>query len=171
MEIVDWAGGRPVYMVDYFTSEVTPQYLESLREEFQILGDIEMVVPGPNVLPSRLPPGYVTLSVEFFRVGLRLPFHPFLRGAFWRLNVAPMQLNANAYRILISCFVLWAKYYCAELPFRVFHNLYRMKTTPSLTGSYYFQGYQGTFITGYPDSKYLLFYAAGRWLSGRLDYA
>ncbi|GMN65275.1 hypothetical protein TIFTF001_034341 [Ficus carica] len=86
-----------------------------------------------------------------------------------------MQLDANAYRILISCFVLWAKYYCAELLFRVFQNLYRMKKTPSLTGSYYFQGYQGTFIVGCPDSdknyKYLLFHAAGRWLSGRLDYA
>ncbi|GMN33006.1 hypothetical protein TIFTF001_044749 [Ficus carica] len=29
--------------------------------------------------------------------------------ALRRLNVALMQLNANAYRILISCFVPWAK--------------------------------------------------------------
>lgn len=55
-----------MYTVDYFTSAVSPQYLESLREEFWILGDVEMVVPGPNDLPSRSPPGYVTLSAKFF---------------------------------------------------------------------------------------------------------
>ena len=66
MEIVDWVGGRPVYMVDHFTMTVTPEYLESLREEFQIPGDIELVVSGPNDLPFRLPPGHVTLLAEFF---------------------------------------------------------------------------------------------------------
>lgn len=39
-----------------------------------------------------------------------------------------MQLNVNAYKILISCFVLWTKCFYAELPFRVFQNLYWMKT-------------------------------------------
>ncbi|GMN49465.1 hypothetical protein TIFTF001_018638 [Ficus carica] len=38
-----------------------------------------------------------------------------------------------------------------ELPFRVFQNLYRMKTAPLSTELYYFQG--------------------GRWLSSQLDYA
>ncbi|GMN23734.1 hypothetical protein TIFTF001_051326 [Ficus carica] len=71
-------GDCSVYTVDYFTSAVNHEYLESLREEFQIVGYVEMVVPGPNDLPSRPPPGYVTLSAEFFRAGLRLPFHPFL---------------------------------------------------------------------------------------------
>lgn len=31
MEMVDLAGGRPMYTVDYFTLAVTSQYLESLR--------------------------------------------------------------------------------------------------------------------------------------------
>ena len=66
MEMVDWAGGHPVYTVDYFSSTVTPEYLESLREEFQIPDDIELVVSGPNDLPFRLPPGHVTLLAEFF---------------------------------------------------------------------------------------------------------
>ena len=166
MEMVDRAGGRPVYMVDYFTSAITPEYLESLLEEFQIPGNVELVVPGSNNLPSRPPPGHVTLLVEFFRAGLRLPFHPFLRRALQRLNIAPVQLNANAYHILISYFVLWAKYFYAELPFNVLQSLYRMKTTFSLTGSYYFQGWQGTFIVGYPDSdnnyKHLWFYSTGK---------
>lgn len=70
IEIVDWAGGRPVYTVDYFTMTVTPEYLESLREEFHIPSDIELVVPGLNDLPFHLPPGRVTLLAEFFRVGL-----------------------------------------------------------------------------------------------------
>ncbi|GMN60405.1 hypothetical protein TIFTF001_029526 [Ficus carica] len=76
-----------------------------------IMCDVEIMVSGPNNLPSRLPSDYITLSTEFFRVGLRLPCYPYLRRALQRLNVAPMQLNANAYRILISCFVLWTKNY------------------------------------------------------------
>ncbi|GMN38347.1 hypothetical protein TIFTF001_007583 [Ficus carica] len=49
-----------------------------------------------------------------------------------------------------------------------------MKTAPSSTRSYYFQGYQGTFIPGCSDSnkncKHLWFYATGKWLSGRENY-
>lgn len=112
MEMVDWARGRLVYTVDYLTSAVTPEYLESLLEEFQIPGDVELIVPSLNDLPFRPRLDGVTLSAEFFRAGLHLPFHPFLRWALQRLNVAPMQLSANAYRILISYFVLWAKYFC-----------------------------------------------------------
>ncbi|GMN40086.1 hypothetical protein TIFTF001_009310 [Ficus carica] len=49
---LDRAGGRPVYTMDYFTSAVTPEYLESLWEEFEIPSDVELVVPGPNDLAS-----------------------------------------------------------------------------------------------------------------------
>ena len=52
MEMVDLAGGHPVYTVDYFTSAVTSQYLESLREEFGIPNDIVLMVPGPTDMPS-----------------------------------------------------------------------------------------------------------------------
>lgn len=125
-------------------------------------------MPGPNDLPSRPPPSYVTLSIEFFRAGLRLSLHPFLSRALVRLNVAPMQLNANAYRILVSCYILWKMTFGFELPFRAFQNLFRMKSAPSSAGSYYFQGYKGTFNSGCPDSdkqfKHLWFYAGGRWL-------
>ena len=34
MEMVDHARGRPIYMVDYFATAVTSEYLELLREEF-----------------------------------------------------------------------------------------------------------------------------------------
>ncbi|GMN19420.1 hypothetical protein TIFTF001_039814 [Ficus carica] len=145
-EMVDQADDRPVYLVDYFTTAVTLSYLAALREEFEIPNDVELIVPGPNDFPSRPPPGCITLSTEFFRAGLRLPFHPFLRRMLTRLNVSPMQLNANTYRILISCYILWAKNFVTELPFSAFQNLYRMKSAPAYSGSYYFQGYQGTFM-------------------------
>lgn len=127
--MVDRARGHPVYTVDYFTTAVTTVYLESLREEFQILGNVDWVVPGPNDLPSRPPPGHVPLSMEFFRASLRLLFHPCLRRVLRRLNVAPIQLNANIYRILISYFILWTNYFWSELPFSVFQNLYRLKNS------------------------------------------
>lgn len=77
MEMVDLAGVRPVCILDYFTSMITPQYLELLREAFQILGDVELVVPSPNDLPSRPSLDHVTLSAQYLRADLHLPFHPF----------------------------------------------------------------------------------------------
>ncbi|GMN70417.1 hypothetical protein TIFTF001_039460 [Ficus carica] len=173
-EMVGLAGDRPVYTADYYTSAVTPRYLAALRREFNIPDDVDLVVPGPNDLPSRPPSGHIALSAEYFRAGLRLPFHPFLRRALTSFNVSPAQLNANAYRILIGCYVLWAAKFSKTLPLFAFQNLYRMKTAPSSKGFYYFQGFKGTFITGCPDSdkqfKHLWFYAGGRWLHGDLSY-
>ncbi|GMN45071.1 hypothetical protein TIFTF001_014270 [Ficus carica] len=173
-EMVELADGRPVYSVDYFTSAITPRYLAALREEFDVPLSVELLAPGADDLPSRPPPGYITLSAEYFKAGLRLPFHPFLRRAFTRLNVAPAQLNANAYRILVGCYILWMSNFAAEIPFKAFQNLYKMKSAPSSTGFYYFQSFKGTFIMSCPDSdkqfKHLWFYAGGRWLHGELRY-
>ncbi|GMN65575.1 hypothetical protein TIFTF001_034644 [Ficus carica] len=173
-EMVGLAGDRPVYTTDYYTSAVTPRYLAALRREFSIPDDVDLVVPGPNDLPSRPPSGHIVLSAEYFRAGLRLPFHPFLRRALTSFNVSPAQLNANAYRILIGCYILWAAKFSETLLLFAFQNLYRMKTAPSSKGFYYFQGFKGTFITGCPDSdkqfKHLWFYAGGRWLHGDLSY-
>ncbi|GMN38326.1 hypothetical protein TIFTF001_007552 [Ficus carica] len=143
-EMAELAGGFPVYSVDFYTSAVTPGYLTALRRDFQIPVEVDLRVPGENDL-SR---------------------------ALTRLNVAPAQLNANVYRILVGCFILWAKNFAAELPFRAFQNLYRMKSAPSSAGSYYFQGFKGTFVAKCPDSdkqfKHMWFYAGGRWLHGHL---
>ncbi|GMN69338.1 hypothetical protein TIFTF001_038391 [Ficus carica] len=173
-EMVELAGDRPVYTADYYTSAVTLRYLAALRREFSIPDDVDLVVPGPNDLPSRPPSGYIALSAEYFRAGLRLPFHPFPRRMLTSFNVSPAQLNANAYRILIGCYVLWAAKFSETFPLFAFQNLYRMKTAPSSKGFYYFQGFKGTFITGCSDSdkqfKHLWFYAGGRWLHGHLSY-
>ncbi|GMN59819.1 hypothetical protein TIFTF001_028901 [Ficus carica] len=158
--------GRAMRINDQQVYRSADQEMVGLAEEFRIPDNVDLVVPDENNLPSRPPPGYIMLSSEYFRAGLRLPFHTYLRRALHRLNVAQAQLNVNAYRILISCFILWTKHFTAKLPFRAFQNLYRMKSAPSSSGFYYFQGFKGTFIMGCPDSdkqfKHLWFYAGGR---------
>ena len=86
-------------------------------------------------------PGYITMLAEFFQARLYFSFHPNLRQALTRLNMASMQHNANANCILIRCFILWTENFIAELPFRAFQNLYKMKTASTSFGFYYFQGY------------------------------
>ena len=78
------AGGRPVYTADYFTTAVTQRYLALLRRDFRIPENVELLVPGVDNISSRPPDGYIALSTEYFRAGLRLPFHPFLRQALTR---------------------------------------------------------------------------------------
>lgn len=78
-EMVDLAGGLPVYSADFYTYAVTSRYLATLRQDYQIPHDVDLRVPGENDLPSRPPPGYITLVAEYFRVRLRLPFHRFIR--------------------------------------------------------------------------------------------
>lgn len=62
-----------MYTVEYFITAVNPEYLESLRVEFLIPDEIELIVLSPDDLSSRPPLDHVTLSAKFFRAGLRLP--------------------------------------------------------------------------------------------------
>ena len=78
-EMMERAGDRPIYSVDFFVPTVTFAYLAVLRKEFEIPDDVELIVPGQNDLPSWPPLDCVTLSAEFLRAGLCLPFQPFLR--------------------------------------------------------------------------------------------
>lgn len=76
VEMVDLANDRLVYTVDCYTSTITPRYLTALREELHIPGEVDLVVPGEDNLPSRPLPGYIALSVEYFKAGLYLPSTP-----------------------------------------------------------------------------------------------
>ncbi|GMN67228.1 hypothetical protein TIFTF001_036289 [Ficus carica] len=62
MEMVYRARGCPIYTVDYFTTVFTYEYLKSLREEFQIPEDVELVVPCQDDLPFRPPLGHLPFS-------------------------------------------------------------------------------------------------------------
>lgn len=73
-EVVERAGDHPVYSVDYFFLAVSPTYLAALREEFGIPENMELVMPSPNDLPSRPPPGNITLSAKFSEQGSVCPF-------------------------------------------------------------------------------------------------
>ncbi|GMN66577.1 hypothetical protein TIFTF001_035649 [Ficus carica] len=76
MEIVDRAKGCSVYTVDYFTTAVIPEDLESLRVEFQIPDDIKLIVPAQDDLLFHPPLGHIMLQRSSFGLASVCPSTP-----------------------------------------------------------------------------------------------
>lgn len=126
-----------LFSIDEVTSTVGLKELKHLRRLYFIPEGIGLRACGEDDLPCRLPPGQVTLHKSFFENGLRLPFHPACREILYRLGAATRQLNTNAWRAMIACFILWEKELGPSLTAVEFLYLYLLKACPSSTGCYY----------------------------------
>jgi hypothetical protein len=98
---------RPIE-ADRIASTVTEADLAVLRVKYQIPASVHLRVPGPNERANAPRFDELSLYVADFEAGLRLPFHPCIREVLWFLGLSPGQLLPNAWRILVSCSVLWA---------------------------------------------------------------
>lgn len=62
------------YPIDLMDCETTHEDLDILRMKYGIPNDIKLKIISKSNTPSRPPRRYVTLYLECFRLGVRLPF-------------------------------------------------------------------------------------------------
>ncbi|XP_024046494.1 uncharacterized protein LOC112100864 [Citrus clementina] len=76
------------YPIDFMACATTPTDPFKLRNLYNIPNDVLLVVPGKGDVPSRPPRGYVTMHLESFKLGARLPLQRYfakILGESWGL--------------------------------------------------------------------------------------
>ncbi|KAH9670463.1 Endonuclease [Citrus sinensis] len=76
------------YPIDYIACATTPTDLLKLRTLYNIPEEVLFVIPGKDDVPSRPPRGYVTMHLESFKLGARLPLQCYfakILGESWGL--------------------------------------------------------------------------------------
>ena len=112
--------------------------MDLLRELYQVPKYVEFRLPGTSDQPTRPPPGYMAVYLDYFLKGLRFPLHPFLREALLNLDVSLLQLNPNAVQSLVALWVLYRGNRFLDLTLEEFQAHYAVKNSPNCEGSYYF---------------------------------
>ena len=126
------------YPIDFLKCITTPTNLFKLRNLYHIPNDVELVIPGKGDVPSRPPSGYVTLHLECFKLGVRLPLQSYFAKVLSGLHLAPGQLHPNGWRVLSGMFVLWARCGLGKPTTEEIKNLYQLKNSLKDAGWYYF---------------------------------
>lgn len=67
-----------------------------------------------NFEPDQVVPCAV-LSAQFFRIGLYLTFHPFIKENIDLYKIAPFKLTPNSYRMAVCIYILYDSLFGARL--------------------------------------------------------
>ena len=91
--------GQPSFQLDWSIDRVgnaiSNKFIPSLRAKYGIPSSIKPRNPQIGEFTKQPYSGAVTFHPEYFRYGLRLPLHPFLRYMLICLNCAPGQLSPS----------------------------------------------------------------------------
>ncbi|XP_052295861.1 uncharacterized protein LOC127901872 [Citrus sinensis] len=118
------------YPIDFMACATTPTDLFKLRNLYNIPDEVRLVVPGKGDVPSRPPKGYVTMHLESFRLGARLPLQPYFAKILGGMHLAPGQLHPNGWRVLSAIFVLWERCGSEEPSLVEVKHLYQLRSSP-----------------------------------------
>ena len=77
------------YPIDYIACATTPTDLLKLRTLYNIPEEILLVIPGKDDVPSRPPRGYVTMHLQSFKLGARLPLQRYFAKILGGMHLAP----------------------------------------------------------------------------------
>ncbi|XP_024034804.1 uncharacterized protein LOC102627882 [Citrus sinensis] len=157
------------YPIDFMACATTPTDLFKLRNLYNIPNEVLLVVPGKGDVPSLPPKGYVTMHLESFRLGVRLPLQPYFAKILGGMHLAPGQLHPNGWRVLSAMFVLWERCGSEEPSLVEVKHLYQLRSSSKEAGWYYFMSSSAKRkpITGFPSScknwKNKFFFPGGNW--------
>ena len=157
------------YPSDYITCATTHTDLLKLRNLYNIPEEVLLVIPGKGDVPSRPSRGHVTMHLESFKLGARLPLQPYFARILGGMHLAPGQLHPNGRRVLSAMYVMWERCGLEELSLVEVKYLYQLKSSPREAGRYYFMSSSAKRkpITGFPSSctnwKNKFFFVGGNW--------
>ncbi|KAH9716319.1 protein kinase domain-containing protein [Citrus sinensis] len=142
------------YPIDFIACATTPTDLFKLRNLYNIPNEVLIVVPGKGDVPGRPPKWYVTMHLESFRLGARLPLQRYFAKIRGGMHLAPGQLHPNGWRVLSAMFVLWERCGLEEPSLVEVKHLYQLRSSPRAAGWYYFMSSSAKRkpITGFPSS-------------------
>ena len=83
------------YSASGYSSILTEERLSNLRERYRVPDSVSFRLPGRGETADAPPPGCVAFYEYFFKVGVRLPLHPFIRNFLRLYKIAPGQLIVN----------------------------------------------------------------------------
>ena len=157
------------YPIDFIACATTQTDLFKLRNLYNIPEEVLLVVPGKGDVPSRPPRGFVTMHLESFKLGARLPLQRYFAKILGSMHLAPGQLHPNGWRVLSAMYVLWDRCGLEEPSFAEMKYLYQLRSSPKEAGWYYFMSSSAKRkpIAGFPSScknwKNKFFFAGGNW--------
>lgn len=85
---------------------------------------------GDSECISCLSPIKVVVCKEIFRASLHLPLHPFVEKLLARYGLVPMQIHYNAWRVIFSFLIKYAKV-GLELWMKALRSVLALKSGPS----------------------------------------
>ncbi|XP_052290065.1 uncharacterized protein LOC107175559 [Citrus sinensis] len=142
------------YPIDYIACATTQTDLFKLRNLYNIPEEVLLVVHGKGDVLSRPPRRYVTMHLESFKLGARLPLQRYFAKILGGMHLAPGQLHPNGWRVFSAIFVLWERCGSEEPSLVEVKHLYQLRSSPREVGWYYFMSSSAKRkpITGFPSS-------------------
>ncbi|XP_024043138.1 uncharacterized protein LOC112099866 [Citrus clementina] len=117
------------YPIDYIACATTQTDMFKLRNLYDIPEEVILVVPRKGDVPSRPPRGYVTMHLESFRLGARLPLQCYFAKILGDMHMAPGQLHPNGWRVLSAMFILWERCGSEEPSHVKVKHLYQLRSS------------------------------------------
>ena len=122
------------YPIDYITCATTHTDLLKLRNLYNIPEDVLLAILGKGNVPNRPSKGHVTLHLESFKLGARLPLQPYFVRILGGMHLAPGQLHPNGWRVLSALFVLWERCGLGEPSLVEVKHLYQLRSSLKKAG-------------------------------------
>ena len=88
------------------TSSLTQKGLDQIRTTFNIPKNLECRVPGPNSSVIDIRDDEIAFYPYLFKLGVRLPLHPFICEFLTFYGLSPVQLAPNGWIVLLGIIVI-----------------------------------------------------------------